>query len=122
MGIVPKKVDTSDGESKRRIASLPVPVPVPPDEKKNLLIESNKARQAHNEAKNAFSSTERELQKEEEARDKLFDPKWYGKEGEWRKLDNTCLSKDTGEYTYSVCLFGSATQKSNRDGVANNLG
>ena len=65
---------------------------------------------------------ESDLKRAEEDLEKLFDPKWYGKEGEWRKLKDTCLSKDTGEYTYSVCLFGGATQKSNRDGASNSLG
>lgn len=82
----------------------------------------SKARQAHNEASSALSSKENELRREEEALSKLFDPAWYGAQGEWRKLDGTCLSKDTGEYTYSVCLFQGATQKSNKDGSSHNLG
>ncbi|KAG8888763.1 hypothetical protein FRB98_006891 [Tulasnella sp. 332] len=84
--------------------------------------DASAAREAHSQAKSALSSAEHSLKNDEEARDKLFSPTWYGKEGEWKKLDGTCLSKDTGEYTYSVCLFGSATQKSNRDGAQNNLG
>ncbi|KAG9030475.1 hypothetical protein FRB95_003925 [Tulasnella sp. JGI-2019a] len=96
MGLVQKKVDTT--------------------------ADTSAAREAHTQANSALSASERQLKTDEEARDKLFSPTWYGKDGEWRKLDGTCLSKDTGEYTYSVCLFGSATQKSNRDGAQNNLG
>ncbi|KAL1924034.1 uncharacterized protein VTP21DRAFT_7069 [Calcarisporiella thermophila] len=46
----------------------------------------------------------------------------YGPEEEWAKLNGECLSFDSGEYTYSVCLFGSATQKSNRDYASTHLG
>ncbi|KAG8985108.1 hypothetical protein FRB90_004932 [Tulasnella sp. 427] len=84
--------------------------------------ETSSARQANRDAKNALSSTENKLRDEESELSKLFDPKWYGSDGAWKKLENTCLSKDTGEYTYSVCLFKGATQKSNKDGSSNNLG
>ncbi|CAE6425304.1 unnamed protein product [Rhizoctonia solani] len=80
------------------------------------------ARNAHNSAANALRNSERELKENEEALTKLEDGGHFGKDGEWKKLDGTCLEKDTGEYTYSVCLFGSATQKSNRDHSSNNLG
>lgn len=28
----------------------------------------------------------------------IFDGKKFGPKGEWKKLDGTCLDKDTGEY------------------------
>jgi hypothetical protein len=28
----------------------------------------------------------------------------FGKNGEWKKLEGTCLEKDTGEYVSSSCL------------------
>jgi len=84
--------------------------------------ETTLARQAHNDATSTLSSRQKELEKEQQAADKLFDSKWYGKDGEWRQLDHTCLDTDTGEYTYTVCLFGSATQKSNKNSASNNLG
>ncbi|CUA73826.1 protein kinase C substrate 80K-H [Rhizoctonia solani] len=80
------------------------------------------ARNAHNSAVNALRDSERELKDSEEALAKLESGGHFGKDGEWKKLDGKCLEKDTGEYTYSVCLFGSATQKSNRDHATNNLG
>ncbi|KAJ1310997.1 hypothetical protein OPQ81_009505 [Rhizoctonia solani] len=80
------------------------------------------ARNAHNSAVNALRNSERELKDSEEALTKLESGGHFGKDGEWKKLDGTCLEKDTGEYTYSVCLFGSATQKSNRDHASHNLG
>ncbi|KAG8903804.1 hypothetical protein FRB99_002730 [Tulasnella sp. 403] len=96
MGVIPKSGDTS--------------------------AEASRAREAHTQATSALSTKERELENEEEALSKLFDPKWYGKEGEWRRLHGTCLKKDGGEYTYEVCLFGQATQTSNKDRSSNNLG
>jgi protein kinase C substrate 80K-H len=59
---------------------------------------------------------------EESALAKLYDPQWFGSDGTWKKLDGTCLSKNTGEYTYEVCLFGQATQKANNGGASNSLG
>ncbi|KAG9103984.1 hypothetical protein FRC06_006423 [Ceratobasidium sp. 370] len=81
-----------------------------------------KARNAHNDALNKFNTAERELKENREALEKLEGGSHFGKEGEWKKLDGTCLEKDTGEYTYSICLFGSATQKSNRDHSSHSLG
>ncbi|KAG8932306.1 hypothetical protein FRC02_001313 [Tulasnella sp. 418] len=84
--------------------------------------ETSRARTAHNAAESALIETETKLNEDKKALDKLFAVEWYGKDGEWKKLDGTCLSKDTGEYTYSVCLFGSASQKSNKNGANMNLG
>ncbi|ELU43157.1 endoplasmic reticulum protein [Rhizoctonia solani AG-1 IA] len=80
------------------------------------------ARNAHNSAADALRKSERELKDSEEALAKLETGGYFGKDGEWKKLDGVCLEKDTGEYTYSVCLFGSATQKSNRDHASHSLG
>jgi len=49
----------------------------------------------------------------------LFNPEVFGQQGEWKKLDNLCLEKDTGDYVYEVCLFEGATQKSRKGGVGN---
>ena len=46
----------------------------------------------------------------------------YGPDGEWKKLEGTCVSQVAGDYTYELCFFGQATQKSNKDGSSNNLG
>ncbi|KDQ06993.1 hypothetical protein BOTBODRAFT_167442 [Botryobasidium botryosum FD-172 SS1] len=84
--------------------------------------EISKARTSHSLALNALHNAENSLKSEQEALEKLFALDGFGKKGEWKKLKDVCLEKDTGEYTYTVCLFGSATQKSNRDGASNNLG
>jgi protein kinase C substrate 80K-H len=61
----------------------------------------------------------------------------YGPDAEWKKLDGTCIDKVHGEYvertfcadgaltssyTYELCFFGRATQKSNKDSSSNFLG
>lgn len=46
----------------------------------------------------------------------------YGREGEWKKLDGSCVDKVVGDYTYELCFFGKATQRSNKDKSSNNLG
>ncbi|CAG8717966.1 15433_t:CDS:10, partial [Dentiscutata erythropus] len=46
----------------------------------------------------------------------------YGLEYEFATLDNECFNYDSGEYTYSLCMFGSATQKSNKDHTSTDLG
>lgn len=55
-------------------------------------------------ANQALSSAERELEKLKSENKKagedlaeLFNIHGFGAEGEWKKLDNTCLKKDTGE-------------------------
>jgi protein kinase C substrate 80K-H len=80
------------------------------------------ARNAHNTAVNTLNTAERELKETRDALDKLETGGHFGKDGEWKKLDGTCLEKNTGDYTYSVCLFGSATQKSNKDHGSHSLG
>ncbi|KAI0034384.1 glucosidase II beta subunit-like-domain-containing protein [Vararia minispora EC-137] len=74
------------------------------------------------QAERDFAKTKQEL--DDSARDlnELFDPKFFGAQGEWRKLANQCLSKNTGDYTYEVCFFGEARQKPNNGGQTFSLG
>ncbi|CED84744.1 Protein kinase C substrate, 80 KD protein, heavy chain [Phaffia rhodozyma] len=46
----------------------------------------------------------------------------FGPQGEWKKLEGTCIEKNLGEYTYELCFFGEAKQKSNKGGSVNSLG
>ncbi|RIA98631.1 glucosidase II beta subunit-like-domain-containing protein [Glomus cerebriforme] len=46
----------------------------------------------------------------------------YGTKREFAKLDDECFNHDAGEYTYTVCMFGKATQKSNKDHASTHLG
>ncbi|KAG8767176.1 hypothetical protein FRC15_005878 [Serendipita sp. 397] len=83
---------------------------------------ASKARERFNTVSNQLRNTESRISEEEKALTKLSDPEWFGADGAWKKLDGNCLSYDTGEYTYEVCIFGQATQKSNNGGSQNSLG
>ncbi|KZW03841.1 hypothetical protein EXIGLDRAFT_599996 [Exidia glandulosa HHB12029] len=87
----------------------------------NPTEETNRARQARDTARNQLNDAKRKRDDEERELRRLFDPTWFGGEGQWKQLENKCISKDTGEYTYEVCLFGSASQKQ-KNGGSNNLG
>lgn len=76
----------------------------------------------HSKAINALHAVERKVEDETRALEKVFDPQWFGSEGEWKKLESMCLTKDTGEYVYEVCLFGAATQRSSKGGGTHSLG
>lgn len=58
----------------------------------------------------------------EETLEQIGNKHWFGPEGEWKKLDGTCVDTVAGDYTYELCFFGKATQKSNKDHTSNNLG
>ncbi|KAH7888167.1 glucosidase II beta subunit-like-domain-containing protein [Phlebopus sp. FC_14] len=84
--------------------------------------ESNRARQALSDVEHSLKLTRDEHQTAREDLSDLFDPTGFGSEGEWKKLDGLCLQKDTGEYTYEVCLFEEARQKPNQGGATFSLG
>jgi len=83
--------------------------------------ETKKARDAFNSAEKALNEARQGKEADEAALRRLFAEDGFGRDGAWKKLENTCLSKDNGDYTYEVCLFGAATQKATRGGN-NNLG
>ncbi|WVW81324.1 hypothetical protein I302_103315 [Kwoniella bestiolae CBS 10118] len=66
-----------------------------------------------NKLNNAITNTENTLEKMD---------KEYGPQAEWKKLDGVCVDKVSGDYTYELCFFGKATQKSNKDGATNHMG
>ena len=61
------------------------------------MTEATRAKQAYNDAEHSLKMTRDELETAEDDLKKLFDPEWYGKDGEWKKLHNTCLDKEVGE-------------------------
>ncbi|KAM0750382.1 hypothetical protein T439DRAFT_326351 [Meredithblackwellia eburnea MCA 4105] len=79
--------------------------------------ELTKARSAHTAITEEIHSAHQKLT---DARKSL--EKDWGRDWEWKKLDGTCVEKDLGEYTYSVCFFGEATQKSNANHGRTSLG
>lgn len=84
--------------------------------------ESTHARQVFSDAENALKQVRKDKENAEKDLSELFDPTGYGVEGEWKKLDGMCLEKDTGDYTYELCLFGTAKQKPNKGGSTFTLG
>jgi len=60
--------------------------------------DSDKKKAAHQTALNALTAAQRSLADEESALQKLFNPTdGFGKHGEWKKLDGTCIEKESGE-------------------------
>ncbi|GAA5828886.1 hypothetical protein JCM11251_005908 [Rhodosporidiobolus azoricus] len=76
-----------------------------------------RAKAAHSTLIDQVRDEEKKL---EEAK-KALERDW-GRDWEWKKLDGTCVEQNTGEYTYSVCFFGEAQQKSNNNGMKTSLG
>jgi len=46
----------------------------------------------------------------------------FGPDSVFLAIKDDCFSLDTGEYTYTVCIMGQVSQKSNKDGMNTNLG
>jgi len=107
-----------------------------------LLADSSQARQLLNDAEHELENLISDKEKAENDVLEIFNVHGFGAEGEWKKLDRTCLEKDAGEcvyffllgplpnvallgfcsYTYEVCLFGEAKQKPNHGGTTFSLG
>ncbi|TDL29245.1 hypothetical protein BD410DRAFT_779584 [Rickenella mellea] len=86
---------------------------------------SNKAalaRMVFSTAEQSLTRIKKDKQNAQEDLARLFDPEWYGKDGEWKKLHGSCLKLDTGEYTYEVCLFKESKQIPNHGGQTFSLG
>jgi protein kinase C substrate 80K-H len=62
-----------------------------------VMTEATKARERLNDAERTLNAAEEQLEKSRKELADLFDPAGYGPEGEWKKLQNTCLTKDSGE-------------------------
>jgi protein kinase C substrate 80K-H len=81
-----------------------------------------RARAALSDAERSLSDTQRTYDDAKKDISELFASQHLGAQGQWRKLKGTCLAKDTGEYTYEVCLFDEARQKPNKPGQTFSLG
>ncbi|KAL0085107.1 glucosidase II beta subunit-like-domain-containing protein [Phycomyces blakesleeanus] len=74
-------------------------------------------RKAYDDLNSDISNQEQKLENinEELSKD-------YGHNREWLTLKDVCVEKNEGEYTYSLCILGTAYQKSNKDSSRTNLG
>jgi len=84
--------------------------------------EVSRMRQSLSDAETALREAEDKLKNAQRDLEDLFKPDRFGKDGEWKKLDGLCLERDTGDYTYEVCLFGEARQRANSGGSVHSLG
>ncbi|CAK9780364.1 hypothetical protein CC85DRAFT_287897 [Cutaneotrichosporon oleaginosum] len=80
------------------------------------------ARERYNAAERELNAVRSAISGAEETLEQIGNRHWFGPEGEWKKLDGTCVDTVAGDYTYELCFFGKATQKSNKDHSSNNLG
>lgn len=79
------------------------------------------ARERFHAAERELNNLHNDISSSQATLDKLSDGS-YGPQGEWKKLDGTCIDTVAGDYTYELCFFGKATQKSNKDHSSNHLG
>lgn len=84
-------------------------------------IDTSEARNVFNDAQRDLTSLENSVSSTRSTLDRLASGE-YGPQAEWKKLENTCITKEQGDYTYELCWLGRATQKSNRDGASHHLG
>lgn len=87
-----------------------------------VIVESSRARQAFTNAENDLKKLQNEKKDTEESITKIFNDQGFGAQGEWKKLDGTCLEYDTGEYIYEACLFKEVRQKPKNGGSTFSLG
>ncbi|KAF9448372.1 hypothetical protein P691DRAFT_800879 [Macrolepiota fuliginosa MF-IS2] len=84
--------------------------------------DSSRARQAFSDAENQLKKLQEEKKNSEADIAEIFDAEGFGPDGEWKKLDGTCLEFDTGDYIYETCLFNEAKQKPKNGGTTYSLG
>ncbi|XP_043501870.1 glucosidase 2 subunit beta [Polistes fuscatus] len=88
------------------------------DEETQVLIdEATSARERFQEAEKAVNDLNSEIKRLEEKLERD-----YGKEDEFVTLDGECFDYSDLEYTYSLCLFGKASQRSKSGGSDVSLG
>ncbi|KPI35429.1 Glucosidase 2 subunit beta [Cyphellophora attinorum] len=75
------------------------------------------AKKSVDAAGQSLSDAERNLSKHQEDLDKD-----YGPEGIFRALKDTCITKDSGEYTYELCFMGKTQQKPRKGGSGTTMG
>ncbi|KAK0545536.1 hypothetical protein OC845_005058 [Tilletia horrida] len=79
-----------------------------------------RARNAANDA--AAKLRELEASLVNKKKDLEVNPKKYGRESEFKALDDTCITKEVGEYTYEYCFGHGARQKTTKGGMSTHLG
>ncbi|RDB19568.1 Glucosidase 2 subunit beta [Hypsizygus marmoreus] len=88
----------------------------------SVSADSTRARQAFTDAERALQRLKDENKKAGEDLAEIFNIHGFGAEGEWKKLDGTCLRTDSGDYTYELCFFEEAKQIPKHGGTTFSLG
>lgn len=78
------------------------------------------ARTAHTAATTHLTRTRTDLENRQTKLDNFAAR--FGRQHEFKTLENTCISKDMGEYTYEYCFFGQIKQIPNKGGSTVSLG
>ena len=60
-------------------------------------LEASASLKAFNDAEGELSRLRSEKEVAEKMLEELFDPMHFGAQGEWKKLENTCLEQGSGE-------------------------
>jgi protein kinase C substrate 80K-H len=76
-----------------------------------------RARDAHHQAKQDTTRLRTELETTTTSINSDFGP-----DEVFRAIKGDCASLNAGEYTYTVCIMGQVTQKSNKDSTNTSLG
>ncbi|KAL1741939.1 glucosidase II beta subunit-like-domain-containing protein [Schizophyllum fasciatum] len=84
--------------------------------------DTSKSRQALQNAEKALNKAQKDKKDADEQLGKLSDPAGYGTEGEWKKLQDLCISREMGDYEYELCFFKEAKQKPLKGGSNFSLG
>ncbi|CAG8639345.1 8536_t:CDS:10, partial [Cetraspora pellucida] len=93
-------------------------------DKNNRSYSSYRTSKELSATRSAFEEAEQEQKDIEDSIDEINSKLSlnYGLKDEFATLDDECFNYDSGEYTYTLCMFGSATQKSNKDHTSTDLG
>ena len=86
--------------------------------------DSSNESKAVSDARSRLSTAERDLEnmrKDLESRREELSTD-YGPDDVFRALKDTCVSTDSGEYTYEVCFMSKTTQKPKKGGGHTNMG
>ena len=68
------------------------------------ILEAKRARTVFSDAESKLNSAKERKRDDEDELAELFEPEGFGPEGEWKKLQNLCLSMDTGEYVHAFSI------------------
>ena len=89
VGLIPQDADSGAGESAQLHFQLNINA--------DYSSATSEARTTYQEAERKLEDLKKQNSNAQEELARLFDVDFYGKQGEWKKLDKLCLSKDTGE-------------------------